>query len=408
MSQATLQNRSGDPSLLRRLNVAAALQAFIAHPSLTLRDLRSSIGVSRPTAEEISAHLLAKGLIEEDDPQGAAEPGQPGARSVGRPARHYRLSRTAGAVAGFDIGAHKVGCVVSDLRGGVLAARRVSVPATARPSTRFKVAREALDECLSEAGLLSSHVSQAACGITGAFRTDDDRVRDVLTVKAGSGVHTSSLPGFASIDVADELSQALGMAVEIRNDIHLAVLGEHWRGAANGTDDVVYMHAGRRLGVGILIGGRVHSGRHGLAGMVGTLRAMGWPEAMAELNAAACALAGTPSRTEASDRALRHLLDAARTGADDRAQSAVEGVAAALARGAAALVQAIDPELVVVGGGLSRAGDLVREPFVQELRELSIVMPEVALSTLGEEAVAIGATHTALDRAHAQLTAVEA
>jgi predicted ArsR family transcriptional regulator len=106
-----MSERLGDPSLLRRLNRAAALRAFLDVPSLTLRELRLAVGVSRPTADELLTDLLDEGRVEE-----VAGPGKKPAQGAGRPARHFRFRAGSGHVSGIDIGAHKTMTVVTDRR----------------------------------------------------------------------------------------------------------------------------------------------------------------------------------------------------------------------------------------------------------------------------------------------------
>ena len=80
MSQDRASGRMGDSSLLRRLNLAAALGAFLAAESLTLRELRAVVGVSRPTAEDLLAELLTEGRVEETSRRGSPRAGAQGGR----------------------------------------------------------------------------------------------------------------------------------------------------------------------------------------------------------------------------------------------------------------------------------------------------------------------------------------
>jgi len=77
-----------------------------------------------------------------------------------------------------------------------------------------------------------------------------------------------------------------------------------------------------------------------------------------------------------------------------------------LARGAAVLALAVDPEMVVLGGGMSRGGAIIAEPFRRELARLTLVPIEVVSSAMGADSVALGAARTALDAVLADLLAV--
>jgi predicted NBD/HSP70 family sugar kinase len=379
--------RAGDSALLRRLNVSAALRAFFQADALAVRELQDVVGVSRPTAEELLRILTEEGRIEEAPVE--AEAG----RRAGRPARRYRLAPGSGHVAGIDIGAHKVACHIADLRGNVAIVQRARVAAEMPADERLEVAAQVTREAIEAAGLALERLDGIGCGVVGVFRSAE-RALDVKRAEIGAALHPYSLPGFAQIDIGAELARHLGRdpgEVLVANDVKLAALAEHWLGAARGVEDVVYMFAGRRLGAGVLIGGKVHQGRHGVAGEIGTLPILGWAEAMAGL-----ARTATGGEGEPEDADVEELFRAAAAG-DRRARRAVDAVAQGLALGAAALVHAVDPDLVVLGGGMSRAGEIIAEPFRQDLEDICLFPPRVALSQLGGDSVALGAIRMALD-----------
>jgi hypothetical protein len=273
--------RVGNPSLLRRLNLVAALGALLDAPTLTLRELQAVVGVSRPTAEQLLAALVADRWVEE-------VAGPTGGR--GRPARHFRFRAGAGHVTGMDIGAHKAMAVVTDLRGRTLAEHRVPLDPDQDASSRLRAAADTAHACWAKVGLTADEVTAVGCGVTGAVRTDH-RVRDVSSGPTGSGLATYSLPGFTGVDVASALTEAVGRPVTVANDVKLAALAEHWQGAATEHADLVYMFAGHRAGAGVLFGGRVHEGRHGAAGEIGALPTLGASPAMPRPHARGGALA---------------------------------------------------------------------------------------------------------------------
>jgi predicted NBD/HSP70 family sugar kinase len=382
--------RVGNPSLLRRLNLVAALGALLDAPALTLRELQAVVGVSRPTAEQLLAALVADRWVEE-------VAGPTGAR--GRPARHFRFRAGAGHVTGIDIGAHKAMAVVTDLLGRVLAEQRVALDPAQDAPGRLRAAAETARACWVEAGLSSDAITAVGCGVTGAVRAADHQVSDVSSGPTGAGLATYSLPGFTEVDVAAELSAAVGRPVTVANDVKLAALAEHWQGAATEHADLVYLFAGHRAGAGVLWGGHVHEGRHGAAGEIGALPTLGWSSAMARLHARGAALAsrrGLPPGREGE------LVITAATGGDEDSLAILAEVAAVLAKGAAILALAVDPEAVVLGGGMSR-GRLFADLFRRELATLTLFPIEVLVSTLGAESVALGAARLALDEVLADL-----
>ncbi|MFD5919217.1 ROK family protein [Kitasatospora sp. NPDC058201] len=357
------------------------------------------MGVSRPTAEELLTVLLQQGLIRE------APVRQDGERPGGRPARRYELVAERSVVAGVDIGAHKVAVALCDLNGTVLAMRRRSVDPELGAADRIDAAARLVQVAVRGSGTDQDHIRAVACGITGVL-ANGSTVMDVRNLPAGRDLDVYSLPGFDGIDVVAQVTDRFKRDVLIANDIQAAALAEQWKGAATRARDLVYMHAGRRLGAAILIDGRIHNGRRGLAASVGSMKLLGWPEAMTALERAALERAGSIAAQATGDD-VQALFRAA--GNDDPAAAqVVDGVARALAVGASTLVHAVDPDLVVIGGGLSRAGDALTLPFERHFAATSLSSPEVRVSLLGDESVALGAARLALDALKELLVTVQA
>lgn len=404
--------RTGDSSLLRRLNLSAALGAFLAAESLTLRELRAVVGVSRPTAEDLLSELLTEGRVEE-----TSAPRTPSStRAAGRPARHFRFRAESGYVAGLDIGAHKALAVITDLRGNLLATERVELDPDLEARGRIRAAIEVVRSSWARAKVDAADISGIACGVTGALRAAEG-VHDVRQGPVGSALAPYSLPGFTEIDVAGELSAGLGKPVAVANDVKLAALAEHWKGAAREHRDIVYMFAGHRAGAGVLIDGQVHQGRHGAAGEIGVFPALGWAPAMERLHARGAELAAADAASQGGAAGRPHagppgagregeLVIASAARQDPESLEVLIEFAEVLARGAAVLALAVDPEVIVLGGGMSRGGAIIAEPFRRELAKLTLVPIEVISSAMGADSVALGAARMALDTVVADLLAV--
>ncbi|WP_208905461.1 ROK family transcriptional regulator [Streptomyces melanosporofaciens] len=365
----------GDPSLLRRLNIAAVLRTLYDADEPTLTELVKWSEVSRATVEEIIADLEHQGLAEEV----RLPPDAP--RRVGRPAKRYRFRQDAGHVAGLDVGPHKVLCLVADLRGEIVASARADVGPHMSAAERLDVARDMVERATE------GHDELRALGVgtTGV-------------ISAGKVVRSERLPDWQGLDLAAKLGAGRPYPVLAGNDTKLAALAEHWRGAARDVDDVVYLLVGRSISLGLLIGGKLHLGHNGGAGEIGVLRDLGWYTALDRMPAF-----GEDDPDAASDgEAAKRVFDAVRCG-DPRAEAVVTAFVADLATGVAATVLTVDPQLVVIGGGLSQAGALLAEPLHAELNRLCLFPVQVEASVLGDESVALGAVRLALDRVQAEL-----
>lgn len=369
---------SGDSSLLRQLNSAAVLRALLAAPgALTVAELARAVGVSRPPAEQIVADLVRARWAEEEPPlEGSA-------RTVGRPARRYRFRADAGSVLGIDIGAHKTLAVTADLRGAVLATRRLRLDPVWNADRRLAAVRRNALACVAQAGTAPEALLAAGIGSTGVI---DGEGRVALS---------QLLPEWTGLDLAGAARGFLPCPVLVDNDIRLGALAEHWRGAARGVPDVVLLHAGRRLSAGVVIGGLPRRGAHGAAGEIGNLASLDWAHSFERFDGRhRSAGDGDPGGGDPGD-AARRVFAALRDG-DRRAGYLVDAFARELAEGLAAMVLALDPDVVVIGGGLSRAGELLAEPVRRHLGSRCLFPPKVVASELGDEAVALGAVRLAL------------
>ncbi len=159
----------------------------------------------------------------------------------------------------------------------------------------------------------------------------------------------------------EALEERFSVPVAIGNDRTASVLAEEWVGRAQGMRDVVFVAVGTGIGVGILAGGQVVEGAHGIGGAAGWMVVGGrWkPEYAArggwETEAAGPGLARRAGRATAEE-----VVAAAREG-DQAALDAIGETADLLALGIAGLIAMLDPEMVVLGGGLMEAGDLMME-----------------------------------------------
>ncbi|MEV0233677.1 ROK family transcriptional regulator [Nonomuraea sp. NPDC050786] len=352
--------RPGDASLLRKVNTRLTLSALRREGVATLTRLGRVTGLSRQTVETVLDELGERGYVREVPPDEGV---------MGRPARRFGFRADAGYVLGVEVGGDAIVAALADLNGEVIAWERTGVPGGAAPHERLEAARRTSLACADGAGVARRRVWAVAAGTPG------------IVDRTGRVSLSITLPGWTGVDLAGPAGRWFGCTGLAANDANLAVLAEHWRGGAQHASDVVYVLAGHRAGAGILIGGRLHQGRNGAAGEIGTLRQVGWEDATREL---------------VKESSAAEVFEAALTG-DRDAVRRVDRYAERLAIGASALALAVDPDLLVLGGGHARAGDVLLEPLRRHLAELCVSVPEVVASTFGDEAVALGAVRLALD-----------
>lgn len=372
----------GDPSLLRRINSAVVLHALRSAAALTLTDLSGITGLSRPTVEGVVDDLMAAGLVVEA-PQEDGE-----ARRQGRPARRFRFHVEAGYLLGIEIGPHRVAALLSALDGRIMGAGSREVSEDAPSEERLERVRLVVADVLRRASVPRGALRAVGVGSPGIVEADG-------TVRL-----STALPEWTGLPLGERLRRSFRCPVLVENDANAAAVAEQWKGAAIDSDDVVFVLAGLSPGAGALIGGRLHRGFGGAAGEIGALHLLGREEKPEAL------LSTTDEPLHPLDEhAVTKVFALAKQG-DARAREATERYTARLVHDVAALVLALDPELVVIGGWAAGL-DGVLEPLRTELARFCLRPPRVELSILGEAVVATGALRLALDHVESELFAVE-
>ncbi|WP_406115026.1 ROK family protein [Kitasatospora purpeofusca] len=376
----------GDSSLLRRINAAVTLRALREGHAVTLTQLVGDTGLSRPTVEGVIEGLVETGLVAEVE-QPPQPDGQPAAGRRGRPARWFRFRAEAGHILGIEIGVHDIRIILADLAGVVVGSHFRPVEETLDAEERLTTVRSVVAEVLRKAGVSRDNLWAVGVGTPGIVDRDG-------TVQLGT-----AMAGWTGLDLGARLRRSFRCPVMIENDANLAAIAEHWQGAAVGADDVVFVMAGLSPGAGSLINGRLHRGFGGAAGEIGALHLLGQEVTPERL----LSTTGKPLNP-LDEAAVARVLKLAREG-DEVAQVATDRFLTRLVQSVAALVLAIDPQLVVVGGWAAGL-DGVLDPLRERLARFTLRAPEVALAALGSEVVAMGALRVALDQVEEQLFAV--
>lgn len=337
------------------------------HGPHTVTELAQALEVSRTSVETALGALQSDGVV--------ADAPAPAAKGAGRPARHFAFQSSAGVVAGVDVGAHSVRVLLADLAGTVIAqATAPGLRPDADGATQLDQVVSVVSDTAAEHGVPLSRFRALGVSLPGIV---DDGGRVLASVV---------IPAWAGIDIVAHLRSSFSCPVVIDNGVRLAAVAEHHLGAARLIGEVLYLSVGNRIAAGLILDGRPRRGVHNVAGDIGRLAFRGLNARTGQIGWRSAETAEAVFRAaEAGDTAARRELDAF---VDE------------LAHGIATLVMAVDPAVVVIGGGLS----LARERLLSPLREavtrhigLPIDVPIVG-ARLGAGAAAHGALVYAFTR----------
>ena len=363
------------PPLLKHLNERAVLEAIRGGAPISRAEIARRTGISKPTVSLALRALHAQGLVRETQP----DPSRPHYGAL-----FFEPVPEAALVLAVDIGTRFIRAALGDLGGNVLTRRDVPFTGYDLESTIATVA--SLCEELIDAGG-RARLDGAVVGVPGVVDPID-----------GSVSLASNALGIEGARLAGRLTDALGLPVQLENDINLAALGEQWRGVARGVEDFLFLSIGTGMGAGLVLRGELHRGRNGAAGELDYAFVGVGPDA----DPCAAAVAGFAQQIAATYSGTTSLLPpfeprpiftAARAG-DPLAREIVAEEARRIALHVLPVAAVADVDLVVLGGGIGANGDLLLEPIRTQLAGALPYPPRVEVSALGEAAVLTGALAT--------------
>lgn len=401
----------GTPGL-RRLNTALVLDSVrSAHPAAQrIADLVRVTGLTRPTVTQSVGDLVAAGWLR----SGAA----PDTREVGRPAVLVQLNGRSAHTLGIDVGVHSVAVAIADLTNERVALVREPVlhSGGAGVDAMLVALDLAVSHALAAADISAADLVQVTVGSPGIV----DETTQLITL-------SDALGQWSTLDLLGRVRAQFSCPVRLENNANL-VASAVYAARAEPPRTLLAVQWGERLGAGIVIDGRLHRGASSAAGEIGYVslgeapgrvgmteqgpleKSIGTAGIVARARAAA---AGDPSSilngrlgddSVAADAAL--VFEAAAAG-DATAAAVVDDVSRVFAAALAPVVLALNPDSLVIGGGIARAGDLLTRCIQRHLDELTLHAPTVELSTLAQDAVVTGALQVAHDDLWRELLSAE-
>ena len=264
---------------------------------------------------------------------------------------------------------------------------------------------DSIKEKLETAGISGEEVLGAGIGVPGPMLPD-------------GYVETCVNLGWRDINPEKELSELLGFPVYGGNDANVAALGEFWQGGGSGYENVVAVTLGTGVGSGIILNGKILTGSNGMGGELGHLPVNRDETELCncggrgcvEMYASATGLVRLAKRHLAVSEELsvlrvsgnftaKDVLDAAKAG-DELAEIVVDEAMNYLAVGLTMLTYTVDPEVYVIGGGVSKAGEYLLDKLrvhYDRYIKLSAKRAKICLATLGNDAGIYGAAKLVLN-----------
>jgi predicted NBD/HSP70 family sugar kinase len=377
--------------LLRELGEQAVLEAIFRRGPVTRPEIATATGLSKPTVGAAVGRLEQAGMISAIGPQHGRR---------GRSPIAYVVRDSAGFVVGLDLGGTNIRAGAADVFGEMI---YDELEPTTKAGGRALAAQlaEVATRAVERGRATHDRLLAIAISTPGVVDRETGRVRLAYNVSPDG-----------ALDPLGAVGSRFGVPVLIDNNINLAALGEKSFGLARGVSTMVFIGIGAGVGMGIIMHDELVRGAHGAAGEIAYLPLAGDPfdprhklhGGLEDEIGAAGVLAGfaarAPGRT-AEVTTAQDVFELAGVG-DEDARAVLEHTAARLGSAIATVCAILDPELVVLGGGIGSSPLLLR-PVRGAAAALVPLTARIETSLLGDQAALRGAIAFALHAARSQL-----
>ncbi|MGH2614586.1 MAG: ROK family protein [Thermomicrobiales bacterium] len=359
-------------------------------------------GLSRAVVAQRLSDLQAIGLIVGSGSETS---------SGGRPPRQLQFNANLGHVLVADLGATSIDVAIADLSGNVLVHRSEAAEIADGPEIILGRVEQLFDEIHIGAGSVPGLLWGVGIGVPGPVEFTTARP-----------VAPPIMPGWDGCPVRDRLSDRFGVPVWLDNDVNVMALGERAEGTAQGYEDIVFIKIGTGIGAGIISHGRLQRGAQGSAGDVGHIQVVSDTAVVCRCGNIGCleAVAGGGALGTAATRAAQlgespmlaemlaqrdtlsasDVVEAARYG-DQISTKLLQQSGRHIGLMLATAVNILNPSLIVIGGGVASAGDVllasIREVVYGRSLPLATRHLRIQQSTLGGRAGVIGLAVMVLD-----------
>lgn len=396
----TLQKRirTGDQELVRQINLTIILNCFLEHSSISRARLTDMTSLNKATVSRLVDELIDRGLLQE---VGLSM------QELGRPSRMLEINPRAGYILSGEIGENQLSLICTNFSHEIIWHIQEPFDPTSSPETVLECLKDLIFRAIIEHPQEYDRLLGIALGITGLVDPAD-----------GMLVYEPTL-NWRNIPVREWLMTHFQVPIFVDNDANMALLGEYYWGAAKHCTQVVYISAGIGVGGAIIMDGKLQRGYGGFAGEFGHMT-VDPGGAMCDCGNRGCWATqasvtslykhvfdgiteqpptpfGELVREQPGQVNLDRVLQAANV-QDPLAGQAFEKVGRALGTGIASLINAFSPELVVLGGELSAAGEYLLGPIRDEIQHRSLSLGrreiQVALAKHGKDACLIGGIAT--------------
>jgi len=386
--------RTGDQTLVREINLSIILNCLRRTAPLSRSQLAQMTGLNKTTVSSLVNELLDGGFIREVGP---------GKSHGGRRAVMLDLNPNAGNIIGLEIGVDFISVILTDFRARILWRCKREADPTQGQDAILNLAIELTREACAAAGPDNDSLLGIGIGVPG-----------LIDSSSGTLLFAPNLK-WHDVPIKDVFAHELNIPIFVDNDANVSALGELYLGAAQQIEDFIYLAVGVGLGGGIVLGGKLYGGIGGYAGELGHMTIVEdgercncgnngcWETLVSQTAIIKRARKAVESHGESRIAELTHgqleqislpiVIQAASEG-DETARQILEETGVYLGIGIANLINALNPQLVILGGVVSLASDYLLPVIERAIEQRSLAWPRrmvgIMASSHGPDACVMG------------------
>ncbi len=373
---------------MRSINRSAILEIIRREGPVSRNAIADRLDVSLPTVMRVVDDLIKEDLVR---PQSSTQ------WTGGRRRALLEFNPEGQVVIGIDLGRTKMFGAIADLAGNVLCETDLNRHRTSGEKN-FQRLTDLIDALLATPKIQGRRIRGIGVGAPGITRHKEGVVTWAYTL------------GWHDFPLKARLVERYNLPIAVDNDVNFAALGELWFGGVQNISNMVFITIGTGIGAGIIIDGALYRGAHEASGEIGNMlpgreflgnhyQDFGALESIASgtgiAERARQALKGRRKPDDLERLLAEDVFDAARQG-QAWAKKLIAETVDCLAVAIANLSVTFDPELIVLGGGVTRSADLLIEPILRRMEGTIPALPRLVVSSLERRAVVMGAVTNVL------------
>lgn len=374
--------RQGTFQWMKSVNKSIILNKIRTDAPISRAQIAKETKLTPPTVSSNVKELIEQGIVIES---------KLGESQGGRKPTMLLINQKAFYVIGVDAGPEKIDCILVDLAGNIIQ-RSSSMLTTPITNEQYLTI---LKDCIHTCMQLTPAIMGNMIGIGVAMH-------GVVEVKTGISLFAPIL-GLTNIPIKEELEKEFMLSVKVENDARAMALGESWFGDQGEVDSMLAVNIGRGVGAGLVIDGKLYHGAQDIAGEVGHMTIDLHGE-VCECGNRGC-LQTFITGPAIVRRAQKFLLSDQQITGEKIYELAISGqeeyrtlfkeTGEIIGIGLTNLIHIINPEKIVLGGGVTKSGSLILPEIVKVIEKRALTpqakQTKIVITTLGDDATLLGA-----------------